>query len=451
MTPAARDTSSAIRGIGSVIVERTVLALPLTRRVLERLGGSVPVTVVDDTRAAIELAEAKEGDGTYGTYGTDGTDASRGERQDTVDYRSAEEQGVGESRQTAEGQGVVESRQSGESWRMVEGQNTTEDPEGPQRPGTDGLRGGRPLVLCDFHGEAIKPCPGTPRYLCCGYQILNFGQGCPFDCSYCILQGYLEHRHLVVQANADALLAAASERLRAEPQRFFRLGTGEFADSLALEPLTGWAERLVAFAREQPNAVLELKTKSDRIDGLLGLDHGGRTVCAWSLNAADVAAEEEHGVAPLEARLAAAARCAQAGYRLAFHFDPIFHYDGWAEGYRRTVERLFASVPAERIAWISLGCFRFTAGLDRVIARRFPRNRRIYGEFVRGEDGKMRYPQPLRVAIYRRMAEWIAQAGGGNPLVYLCMENAAVWRAALGCAPHDNEELGAWLDAACRR
>ncbi|NQU43914.1 DNA photolyase [bacterium] len=310
--------------------------------------------------------------------------------------------------------------------------------------------GKQALLLGDFRGDAIKPCPGMKGYLCCEYQILNFGTGCPIDCSYCILQDYFSNPLLVVQANPDAFLAAAAQTIRSQPDRFFRLGTGEFADSLALEPLTGYAPLLVEWVRDFPNAILELKSKATNIDSLLELDHQRRTVCAWSLNSEEITRNEEHKAAPLADRFAAARRCEAAGYRLAFHFDPIFHYPGWEQGYRDTINRVFQSVSAQNIAWISLGCFRYTPGLERTIRRRFPKNRCTYGEFIPSGDGKMRYPQPLRIQIYRKMVNWIREAGGENVRVYFCMENAKVWRDVMGVAPADNAELGSWLDAACR-
>jgi hypothetical protein len=35
------------------------------------------------------------------------------------------------------------------------------------------------LRLIHYKGEFLKPCPGTRRYICCGYQILNVGINCP--------------------------------------------------------------------------------------------------------------------------------------------------------------------------------------------------------------------------------------------------------------------------------
>ncbi|MFP4381304.1 MAG: radical SAM protein [Candidatus Sumerlaeia bacterium] len=308
-------------------------------------------------------------------------------------------------------------------------------------------RGKQALLLSDFHSAPIKPCPSTPEYLCCEYQILNFGAGCPLDCSYCILQDYFSNPLMVVQANPDAFLEAAAREIRSQPERFFRLGTGEFADSLALDPLTGYAKRLIEFIRGFPNALLELKTKAVYVDDILRLDHCGRTVCAWSVNSADVVRREEIHAASLDARFDAARQCQEAGYRLAFHFDPIIYSPGWEEGYRKTVKRIFEVARPDNIVWISLGCFRYTPGLEKTIRERFPGNRYTFDEFIMGGDGKMRYPQPLRIHIYRKMIQWIREYGGDKVLVYFCMENPAVWQQVMGRVPTDNDELASWLDA----
>ena len=72
--------------------------------------------------------------------------------------------------------------------------------------------------------------------------------------------------------------------LRKHRSMFFRVGTGEITDSLALEPLTGMVGALMPYFVEQPNVLLELKTKSDCVDSLLDFDPKGRIVVAWSMN-----------------------------------------------------------------------------------------------------------------------------------------------------------------------
>ena len=63
-----------------------------------------------------------------------------------------------------------------------------------------------------------------------------------------------------------------------------RLGTGEFTDSLALDPLTGFSTALAETLRAVPNVIVELKTKSRAIANLLRLEDTGQLVVSWSLN-----------------------------------------------------------------------------------------------------------------------------------------------------------------------
>jgi len=137
--------------------------------------------------------------------------------------------------------------------------------------------GKRNLLLCRNQGHFFKPCPGTREYQCCEYQVINIGMNCPMDCVYCILQAYLNNPWLTFFVNIDDMLTELEEAVNeAGPKRFWRIGTGEFTDSMALDKWTGLSEILTSFTARHPNTVLELKTKSAMIDNLEGLDHQGR-------------------------------------------------------------------------------------------------------------------------------------------------------------------------------
>ncbi|MCL2790273.1 MAG: DNA photolyase [Desulfobulbus sp.] len=310
--------------------------------------------------------------------------------------------------------------------------------------------GKRHLLLCRNRGAFFKPCPGTREYRCCDYQVLNIGMNCPMDCVYCILQAYLNNPWLSFFVNVEDLFAELDQALAAEPNRFFRIGTGEFTDSLALDSLTRLSPRLVTYMAGQNNAVLELKTKSVNIANLEGLDHRGRTIVAWSLNSPPVMAREEIRTAALEERLRAAARCAAWGYSLAFHFDPIILHPGWQDGYSFTIDRLFAAVPAESIAWISLGALRYLPPLKQIAAARFPASRFFYQEFIDGLDGKRRYIRPQRVGMYRLILDGLRRRAHPRTCLYFCMENDAIWQEVFGFVPADHGGLPAMLDRAAR-
>ena len=302
------------------------------------------------------------------------------------------------------------------------------------------------LLLCNYRGKFFKPCPATREYTCCEYQVLNIGMGCPMDCVYCILQAYLNNPWISFFVNIEDLFAELDSAFAGNQPSFFRIGTGEFTDSLALDSLTAFAPRLVRYMRDKKQAVLELKTKSVVIDNLAGLDHGGRTLVAWSLNSGPIVEKEEIRSASLEERLAAAAQCADWGYKLAFHFDPIIWHEGWQEGYRATIRRLFEVVPAERIAWISLGALRYLPSLKNIAGFRFPGSTFFYEEFIDGLDGKARYFRTQRVEMYKVLASELARFTAPATCVYFCMESATIWQEVFGFVPEDKGGLRSMLD-----
>ncbi len=309
------------------------------------------------------------------------------------------------------------------------------------------LAGKRILHLVRFKGAFVKPCPGTSEYVCCGLQILHIGQGCPMDCRYCALQAYFNRPVIEVFVNRSDLFDELRNRLASAPERVHRLCTGEFTDSLALEPLTGLSQDLVRFFARQSNATLELKTKTDNVDSLTDVDPRGRVIVSFSMNARSVAAREEIRAPSIERRLRAAGRARDAGYRVGFHFDPIIPFPGWEEEYGATVDAIFNAVDPSDIAWISLGVIRFVPRLKETIRERFPDARFVREGFIRGLDGKSRFPVEQRIAIYRTLAERI-RCRGLDERVYFCMESPYVWAQALGRRIGSDDDLRAYLDAA---
>ncbi|ROQ90738.1 SPL family radical SAM protein [Desulfosoma caldarium] len=305
------------------------------------------------------------------------------------------------------------------------------------------------LEVVHYKGRFWRSCPGTKIYECCGYQIVHIGTQCNLDCTYCILQAYFESPNLRIFGNLDDLLAEVQAVPTLAPHRLFRAGTGEFTDSLLLDPWTGLSQHLVPLFGRLPNAVLELKTKTDHVAPLKDLDHRGHTLVSWSLNAEEIIRTQEPRSAPLKARLRAAQRCAQWGYFLGFHFDPMIEYPGWREGYRRTLQALFHAVDPARVVWISVGAFRFMPELKRTIHRNHPRSRITTGEFIRGLDGKMRYFRDIRLDLYRWMVEELDR-WDPTLCVYLCMEGPWIWKRVFGLEPAQKGGLSAMLDKAVK-
>ena len=301
------------------------------------------------------------------------------------------------------------------------------------------------LFLTINKGKFLKKCPGTKNYLCCGYQILHQASQCSLDCSYCILQSYFNNPLISIYVNLDEMMEELDKRLNTNPDRLFRIGTGEFTDSLVFDHITGFSKTIIPYFKKQKNAILELKTKTVNINNMLKFNPKGKVIAAWSMNSSKIRNNEELFSATIEERLKAAQKCEKAGFKLAFHFDPIIYYKGWEKDYQKTVKLIFKYVSASSIAWISMGSFRFIPSLKNIITSRFPNSNFIYNEFIIGLDGKMRYIKPIRVKLYKQIYKWI-KIEASNVFVYLCMESAEVWKESFGYTPRKFGSLIKGLD-----
>ena len=308
------------------------------------------------------------------------------------------------------------------------------------------------LLLRKARGDQFKTCPGTKGVVCCNYFVLNYMSGCPLNCSYCYLSAYLTQKALTLQVDLDEVLVKLETLFAENPKRFFRIGTGELADSLALPASDPLTTHLVERFADIPNALIEFKTKSDRIDHLLTLDAKQKSMVSWSISPSPLSQREEHETASIEKRLQCARRVSDAGYLLAFHMDPIL-YDhpnmrAWEYDYETLIEQVFAAVPPERIAWISVGGLRMLKGLRERMIERFPESRLAYQEMIPGSDGKLRYPKPLRKHMFTFVSDTIKRMGLKHvassdhvPPVYLCMEAREVWHDVLGSTPDPRGRL----------
>ena len=200
--------------------------------------------------------------------------------------------------------------------------------------------------------DFLKPCPCSCGSAGCGYNLVNLGFGCRFECEYCFLQQYQNLHAVLLPANVDEFLAKIEQgTFRKGPFLRPRIGSGEFTDSLVFDDLTQYSQTIVPFFKNHPQWDFEFKTKSVNIGGLLKAGGCKNVVVSWSVNSSKITNEAEHFTPDLTARLTAACEVARAGYRLGFHFDPVVIYDGYEQDYARTVEQMADTLPKDKIAW----------------------------------------------------------------------------------------------------
>lgn len=293
-------------------------------------------------------------------------------------------------------------------------------------------------------------CPAwSEKTICCGLYTLDAVTGCPYDCSYCTIQTFYGER-----AELDAGLAEKLEAIGAElePGVFRHIGTGQSSDALVWGDASGMLDALCAFAAAQPQVLLELKTKSARVEPLLARAEGvpGNVVCSWTLAPPAVIANEEHGTADLEARLAAARRVCDAGLQVAFHCHPMVRYEGWREDYVALAERLLDRFAPEEVLFFTLGSVTLIKPVVKAIRERGGESKILQMPLTPDHHGKLTYPDEQKVelfsTLYRALTPWHE-----GVFFYLCMEPKPIWERSLGFCHADSAAFEAAFGEHFRR
>jgi spore photoproduct lyase len=249
---------------------------------------------------------------------------------------------------------------------------------------------------------------------------------------------------MTVFGNIEDLFLEIDKKIKGK-NFHFRIGTGEYTDSLALDPIIEISPILVNYFAQLDNATLELKTKSNFVDHLLNLNHNNHTVVAWSLNPQNIIDEIEPGTASLKERIVAAKKVQEAGYDLAFHLDPLIYHDNWEQNYQEMLDQLFDTINPDRIRWISLGTFRYSIGQKEIMQKRFPNDHLTKKEMVQGSDKKFRYFKTIRQEMYEKIKNYLDKK---DPKLfsYLCMETRYMWEKIYHFVPESSKNLDEYFD-----
>jgi DNA repair photolyase len=238
---------------------------------------------------------------------------------------------------------------------------------------------------------------------------LEIAEGCPYACMYCILQAYLSHRALKVFVNFIEELDSINNAIESCGSNAF-ISTGITADSLLVNSLFPYCEGIIYIAKKNPHAVIELRSKTAKLDLVppnhLNLDN---LIISWTMSSPYIISQTEKGVASFEQRLQAAVQACRLGSRVGFHFDPLIVYSRVRSDYDNLLQRLFACIPHQHIAYLSLGALRFPEKFLTVIQQRHRRHWIFKEEFVPVYKETYSYLRPLRKALYAMLIQQMRQ------------------------------------------
>ena len=298
------------------------------------------------------------------------------------------------------------------------------------------------LLLKNFKGSFFKRCPGArPKLLCCNYYVLNLGQNCEMDCSYCYLQSFINFPAVVIYANIEQAFEELKEIKKNHSQDYIRIGTGEQTDSLSLDDISLYSKKLVHFFQSCPHWQLEFKTKSNNIKNFKEESHSGNVIVSWSINPEYIVSKEEHGTNSLKERLSAAREVKDKGFLVSLHIDPMIYHPEWKTNYKEMIDQITQLFSPQEIKHISIGALRFQPSQKALMRKRFSMASLVcQGEFFQGKDGKLRYDNELRQEMFQFVYK---NFKSHSPLwnIFLCMETPENWLNVMKAPPKKIEAL----------
>ncbi len=282
------------------------------------------------------------------------------------------------------------------------------------------------LFIANKKGELVKAAPdayglgGEPHY----YYINAYN--CLYECNYCYLQGYFNSPDLVFFINHDEICqqiqVTIDEHFKSSNKGIW-FHAGEFSDSLALSHLSGELKYYFELFSKNPNAYLELRTKSVNIKELLKLRPLENVICSFSLSPEKKISDNDLKTPGLKHRLRAINELHRANHPIAIHLDPIIYSENLVSEYEQLVQSLSEVIELDKIEYISIGVVRFTKDVYQQVKKNYPDSEYFYSEMITGHDNKVKYPRAMRHWILQKVKEICINKGAIEKTVYLCMED----------------------------
>ena len=278
------------------------------------------------------------------------------------------------------------------------------------------------LFLGKKKGTLVKEAPdayglaGEPHY----YFIHAYN--CIYECEYCYLQGYFQSPDIVLFLNHDEIAIEIESVIKRHPDQTVWFHAGEFSDSLALSHLTGELPFYFELFKRNPQAKLELRTKSANIKELKKLSALENVITSFSLSPQNRIKATDLKTPSLKHRLSAMRELQNLGHPVAIHLDPIIHEDNFLETYKGLFDELNEYLDLTSLAYVSMGVVRFTSKVFHQVKKNYPHSELLAAEFHSSFDGKVRYPRPFRLWLLGKIKQLALQSGLREEQIYLCME-----------------------------
>jgi len=285
----------------------------------------------------------------------------------------------------------------------------------------DAAAGGNAFTFFCSGLDEVRP---NPEHVCRPQWRLHLGRGCPHQCAYCSLGGYM-----LCHVNTEEFIERLADLVRQNPWQKTWL-YDDVMDVPTLEPQLDSLGLLMEFFQATGDRYLIIHTKSDRVEPLIDAGAPRNTIIAWSLSGPTQARRVEPRTGTTEGRVEAARRCQEAGMTVRFKFKPIVPVPEWREEATYSVDLALSRTRPDNLSlcclmWMQVEDLKACIAADLLDADLLARAEGA-AEEMRGSHVAP-FPTDAREEVYRHYLSEIRARDESIP-VALSTESLEMWK-----------------------
>lgn len=247
--------------------------------------------------------------------------------------------------------------------------------------------------------------------------------GCSAMCLYCYLVcHYNKCSYLRLFVNREEMLEKLL-RTASRTDRDLTFEIGSNSDLVLENTITRNLEWTIERFGKQERGLITFPTKFCMVDPLLNLEHRGRVLFRMSVNPLEIIRAVEAGTSPLEKRVGALNRMAEAGYRTGLLIAPVILTDRWKMQYTGLLDFLASALSArvKRDLKIEVIFMTYSYVHRAINAEAFPDRPDLYdpGKMTGRGKGKYSYRQPVRLEAEAFLRSEIEKRFGDQSILYM--------------------------------
>jgi len=251
------------------------------------------------------------------------------------------------------------------------------------------------LVLAKKEGKKLHDIPKS--FSIGGKKNYYFSHmlNCIYDCEYCFLQGKHMSAHYLLFINYEDFFIEIEKKIkqnRFEKSYFF---SGYDCDSLAFDGITGFVESFLPIFERNKNGILEIRTKSVKIQNILKYKPIDNCIIAFSFTPENISKLIEHKVPSVKKRIDSMKKLAEMGWKIGLRFDPIIPACNFAKIYETLFKNIASNIPKENIHSISFGMMRFPKKMFKKMIKEYP-NKKIISLNFKNNNGIYSYSKEVQ-------------------------------------------------------